>query len=402
MTITRGRVPRAPHTEFRPDGKTFSLEEIHGTYGFSGPWSRKVHVRAYPTEQARPPKAAPFSLAPKAAAAAPLQPFHVPTGKLPFAGDPMRGRTALFFGPNTTLSVVKPVRSMKAGEFFRNGQSHELWFVQDGSGVLSSEFGALAFRKGHYLVVPKGTTYRMDVEGERAFLLLVESKFPIGFPPRYLNPAGQASLASPVVETMADAPELAAPVDRKGRFPVFVKHDGGRVTELTMARHPFDLVGWEGSLYPFAFHISDHHGIAKATHASPPMHQTFESGSVPHAGFAVCSFVPQPEGWHPKEVPAPYAHLNVDSDELMFFSNTHYGARKGVIADGALTYHPAALPHSPQGRAAELSTADRGKMSKRLAVMVDTFFEPLTATAAAWRWRDKGYPLSWHKASDGH
>lgn len=401
MILKRGRLPRAPHTEFRPDPKTFSLEEIHGTYGFSGPWTRKVHLRGYPTEQARPAKAAPFGLVPKPAPAAPLQPFHVPTGKIPFSGDPLRGRLPLFFGPNTTLSVVKPVRSMRPSEFFRNGQAHELWFVQEGSGTLSTEFGTLPWRKGHYIVVPKGTTCRWEIDGKKAFLLLVESKFPIGFPPRYLNAAGQASLASPVVETMLEAPELGEPVDRTGRFPLFVKHDGGRVSELTLGRHPFDLAGWEGSLYPFAFHILDHHGIAKATHASPPMHQTFESGSVPHAGFAVCSFVPQPEGWHPKEVPAPYAHSNVDSDELMFFSNAHYGARKGVIADGALTYHPAALPHSPQGRAAELSTADRGKMSKRLAVMVDTFFEPLTATAAAWRWRDKGYPLSWQRASHG-
>ena len=234
------------------------------------------------------------------------------------------------------------------------------------------------------------------METRKAFLLLVESKYPVTFPGRYLNAAGQATLSSPVVETELEGPELQVPVDRKGRFPVFVKHGGGRVSELTLARHPFDLAGWEGSLFPFAFHILDHHGIAKATHAAPPMHQTFESGKAPDHGFAVCSFIPQPEGWHPKDVPAPYAHYNVDSDELMFFSNTNYGARKGVIADGALTYHPGALPHGPQGDAALRSLAERGKMSERLAVMVDTFFEPLAATAAAWRWRDKGYALSWH------
>jgi len=395
VIVRRGKVPRAPHTEQRGKDGALALEEIHGSYGFSGPWSRKLHVRGYPTEQVAAPRKAAFSLAPKPAPAAPLQHFHIPTGKLPYAGDPVRGRTALFAGPNTVLSVVKPVRSQPAGEFFRNGEKHELFFVQEGSGVLASEYGDLPFRKNHYLVVPKGTTYRLELESKAAYLVLVESRWPVHFPLRYLNPAGQASLSSPVVESMAEPPAFRPPVDKTGRFSVLVKHDGGQVTALALGRHPFDLAGWEGSLYPFAFDILDHHGIAKATHAAPPMHQTFESGAAPHHGFAVCSFIPQPEGWHPLEVPAPYAHFNVDSDELMFFSNTNYGARKGVIADGALTYHPGSLPHGPQGDAAERSLADRGRMSERLAVMVDTFFEPLTPTAAAWRIRDKGYPQSW-------
>lgn len=395
MIVRRGKVPRAPHTEQRGQDGALALEEIHGSYGFSGPWTRKLHVRGYPTEQAAPPRRAAFSLTPRLAPAAPLQPFHIPTGKLPYAGDPVRGRVALFTGPNTTLSVVKPVRSQPAGEFFRNGEKHELWFVQEGSGTLASEYGDLPFRKNHYLVVPKGTTYRLDSGAPKLFLILVESRWPIYFPLRYLNSSGQASLSSPVVESMAAAPVFRPPVDKKGRFTVLTKHDGGSVTALTLGRHPFDLSGWEGSLYPFAFDILDHHGVAKATHAAPPMHQTFESGAAPHHGFAVCSFIPQPEGWHPGDVPAPYAHFNVDSDELMFFSNTNYGARKGVIAEGALTYHPGALPHSPRGDAAERSLADRGKMSERLAVMVDTFFEPLQPTAAAWRHRDKGYAVSW-------
>lgn len=398
MIIKRGKLPRAPHTEFRSADGALGLEEIHGTYGFSGPWSRKLHLRGYPTEQARPPRLASWTLAPKPAPDAPLQPFHIPTGRLPFGADPLRARTPLFFGPNTTLSVAKPDRSMPAGSFFRNGEKHELWFVQEGAGTLASEYGSLPFRKGHYLVVPKGTTTRIELTSRRAFFLIVESRWPVGFPGRYLNTAGQASLSSPVVETEAEAPALQPPVDRAGRFALFVKHDGGRVSELTLSRHPFDLAGWEGSLFPFAFHILDHHGIAKATHAAPPMHQTFESGAAPHHGFAVCSFIPQPEGWDPREVPAPYAHSNVDSDELMFFSNASYGARKGVITDGALTYHPASLPHSPHGDAARRSLADRGKMSERLAVMVDTFFEPLQPTAAAWRARDKGYAQSWFKA----
>jgi homogentisate 1,2-dioxygenase len=305
----------------------------------------------------------------------------------------------LVYGPSTSVSVVKPAKAMPKDTFFRNGEKHELYFVQEGTGTLSSEYGRLPVRKGLYLCVPKGTTYRLDVSKD-AFLLLIESNYPITFPPHYMNPAGQAKLVSPVVETELEAPEFRPPVDRKGSFPIDVRHSGGKVTRLVLSHHPFDLIGWEGALFPFAFDSKNHHGIAREIHTAPPAHQTFESGTAPHNGFSVCSFVPQMEGWHPKEVPAPYAHFNVDSDEVMFFSNASYGARKGVIAPGSMTFHPGALPHSPQGQAALQSLKSRGKMSDRLAVMVDTFFEPLAVTETGWRWRDKGYALSWFRMGE--
>jgi homogentisate 1,2-dioxygenase len=307
----------------------------------------------------------------------------------------------LVYGPNTVVSACRPDKSTPEGAFFRNAERHELFYVQQGKGRLESEYGVLPFRPNLYLAVPKGTTYRIVLEGGPAWLLIVESVMPIGFPPHYMNAAGQAKMMAPVVETEIELPEFAAPRDEKGEFFVDVQHNGGRISRLVLSHHPFDLTGWEGALYPYAFPILSHHGIARAIHTAPPMHETFETGNPPYSGFSVCSFVPQMEGWHPKDVPAPYAHYNVDSDEVMFFSNTSYGARKGFIREGALTFHPGALPHSPQGRAAERSLGERSKMSNRLAVMLDTFFESLQPTAAAWELRDAGYPLSWHKASDG-
>jgi homogentisate 1,2-dioxygenase len=227
----------------------------------------------------------------------------------------------------------------------------------------------------------------------------MESVWPITFPPHYMNAGGQAKLMSPVIETEIELPELPEPEDERGEFAVDVKHGGGRITRLTLSHHPFDLVGWEGALYPFAFDIASHHGIAREIHTAPPVHQTFETGTPPHSGFSVCSFVPQLEGWHPKEIPAPYAHFNVDSDEVMFFSNASYGARKGFIQEGSLTFHPGSLPHSPQGSAARRSMAQRGKPTKRLAVMLDTFFESLAVTEDGYARRDEDYALSWHKAA---
>ncbi|MBI5201151.1 MAG: homogentisate 1,2-dioxygenase [Elusimicrobia bacterium] len=396
MILTRGSVPPVPHTEHRVKGR-FTLEEIHGTYGFSGPHSRKIHLRGYPTEQIAPPVAAGYDLTPRAPKEAPpLQPYHLQTDRVNAGPDAMRARTALVFGPNTVVSVSRTSGSMPKDVFFRNGDKHELWFVQEGRGTLRSEYGDVKFRKNHYLVVPKGTTYRLDVNGP-CWFLLVESTMPIDFAPHHLNRAGQATLMAPVVETEIVSPAFKPPVDRAGRFFVDVKHAGGRVTRLTIGHHPFDLAGWEGALFPFAFDILSHHGIARSIHTAPPAHQTFQSGSAPYNGFSICSFVPQMEGWDPKDVPAPYAHSNVDSDECMFFANASYGAREGVIRPGSMTFHPASVPHSPQGKAALRSLKGRGKMNHRLAVMLDTFFESLEVTEAGWRVRDAAYPLSWTK-----
>lgn len=395
VIVKRGKVPKTPHTEFYAKEGVLALEEIHGTYGFSGAYSRKMHVRRYPTEQARPPRSAGFNLKAEAAPELPLQPFHIRTGRIPYGGDFNRARKLLLFGKSTSISVSKPDKSSPEKEFFRNGEAHEAYFVQEGEGVLASEYGELPFKAGQYVIVPKGTTCQVRLTGAKAFFFVIESTYPIYFAPHHLNAHGQATLMAPVVETEIGLPELPAALDETGEFAVLVKHNGGRVTRLTLGHHPFDLAGWEGALYPFTFESSDHHSLSREIHTAPPVRQTFQSGTAPHNGFSICTFRAQMEGWHPLEIPAPYAHYNADSDEVMFFSNTNYGARQGVIEPGSMTFHPGSLPHSPQGDAALKSRAARGKLSNYLAVMIDTFFESLEPTKTAVAYSDKGYPLSW-------
>ncbi|MCJ8328987.1 MAG: homogentisate 1,2-dioxygenase, partial [Lentisphaeria bacterium] len=207
--------------------------------------------------------------------------------------------------------------------------------------------------------------------------------------------SGQAHLSAPIVESNIDVPDFTEPMDETGDYKIYCQSNNGQVSEISLGHHPFDLLGWEGALYPFRFDIKNHHGIAKSTHSSPPMHQTFQTGNVPCNGFSLCSFVPQPAGWHPKNVPAPYAHFNVDSDEIMFFCNANYGARKGIVREGSITFHPGALPHSPHGKAAENSLKSRGQMMDRLAVMLDTYFEEMQISEYAWQLADQGYSESW-------
>ena len=400
MILKHGNLPSTPHTEFYALPGVFSLEEIHGTYGFNGPYSRKIHLRSYPTEQSKPPQKRESNLVLKAAPDDTLQPYHILTSDMPYEDDAISGRKPILFGHNTMISISKPTNKMEEKTFFRNGEKHEIYYIQEGSGIIKTEYGNIPFRKELYIIIPKGTIYQIDLTSKNAWFFIVESTYPITFPPHYMNKAGQATLMAPVVETEIEAPVLQEPKDIKGDFFVDIKHSKGNITRLTSSHHPFDVCGWEGSLYPFGFDIKNHHGIAREIHTAPPVHQTFQAGNVPNNGFAICSFVPQIEGWHLKDIAAPYAHSNIDSDEVIFFCNASYGAREGIVKDGSITLHPGAIPHSPHGDAAIRSIHDRSKVSKRLFVMLDTFFENLTVTEFAYKYRDKEYAMSWHRAAN--
>ena len=400
VIVKKGNIPATPHTEYYSIPDVLALEEIHGSYGFNGPYTRKIHVRSYPTEQSKLPKVADFSLSSKVASDKALQPYHILTQNIPFEKDFIRSRKPLLMGAKTAVSVSKPKLSMNENEFFKNGERHEILYVQDGSGILKTEYGELNIRKGLYLIIPKGTIYKVDLTSSEAFFLIIESQFPITFPPHYMNKLGQATLMSAVVETEIDIPKFQEPIDKKGEYTLCVKHNGGNITAITLSHHPFDIAGWEGAFYPFGFHIDNHHGVSREIHTAPPMRQTFQSGDGNSYGFSICSFKSQMEGWHPKDIPAPYAHSNVDSDEVLFFSSSNYTAREGVIGEGSITLHPGAIPHSPHGDAALRSIKERAKVNNMLAVMIDTFFEDLLVTEVGYEYRDKEYALSWYKAAN--
>lgn len=400
MIAKQGKLPKTPHTEYYSAPNFLALEEIHGCYGFNGPYSRKIHLKSYPTEQSKLPRKGTFSLKPVPANEEILQPYLIHSLDMPHEGDAITGRKPILYGKATIISISKPSENMQENVFFRNGEMHEIYYVQSGEGVLKTEYGNLKFKKEFYLNIPKGTTYQIILTSKEAYFLIIESTYPIAFPPHYMNKGGQATLMAPVVETEVEIPELPEPIDKKGEFEINVKHGGGNITCLTLSHHPFDVVGWEGALYPFVFDIKNHHGIAREIHTAPPMRQTFQAGDGNTHGISICSFRSQMEGWHPKDIPAPYAHSNVDSDEILFFSSSSYTAREGVVKEGAITFHPGSIPHSPHGDAALRSMKERAKVSDMLGVMVDTFFESLTITEYGYKYTDKEYALSWYKAAN--
>src|SRR3989442_7400125 len=260
MIVRKGTVPSTPHTEFYAIPNVLAREEIHGSYGFSGAWSRKLHVRFYPTEQVKAPTKGAFDLVSEFPPEADvLQPYHIFTGRIPFEGHTLSSRKPIVHGPRTSISVSKPIESMPKDTFFRNGERHEVYFVQDGDGVVRSEYGDLKFRKDVYVAIPKGTTYRIDLTSTKAWFLLVEAIDPITFAPHYLNKEGQATLMSPVVETEIETPELPPFKDTRGEFPIDVKHSGGNDTQLSPGHSPLALDAAASRIYTLGLVIQSHY-----------------------------------------------------------------------------------------------------------------------------------------------
>jgi homogentisate 1,2-dioxygenase len=268
---------------------------------------------------------------------------------------------------------------------YRNAAGDELLYVQTGTAVIETIYGALEVGDGDYVVIPTSCTYRV-VPGDDLRLLILEATGHIGPPKRYLSAKGQFLEHSPYCERDLRGPTSPLLVDGVD-VDVLVRHRAG-VTKFTYANHPFDVVGWDGALYPWAFNIRDFEPITGRVHQPPPVHQTFEGPN-----FVVCSFCPRKVDYHPLAVPVPYNHANVDSDELMFYVGGNYEARKGSgIGLGSLSLHPSGVTHGPQPGAVEAALG--AEQFDETAVMVDTF-RPLELGEAADACEDPRYAWSW-------
>lgn len=269
--------------------------------------------------------------------------------------------------------------------FFKNAEMDEVIFVHDGSGVLESMFGEVPFSPGDYLVIPRGTIYRLKFESYPVRLLVIESHGPVSIPRRYRNEFGQLLEHAPYQERDIRPPSKLVTISDRVESKVLIKARQ-RLTLYTYPFHPFDVVGWDGYVFPYAFSIHDFSPITGKLHMPPPIHQTFQG-----AGFVICSFCPRMLDFHPQAVPVPYNHSNVDSDEILYYCNSKFGSRRG-IEEGSITMHPLGIPHGPQPGAVEASLG--ATYTEELAVMLDTY-NPLKVTKAAAQIEDGEYWKSW-------
>ena len=376
-----GKIPHKRHTTFKkPDG-SYYYEQLFGTIGFDGMSSLMYHVHR-PTQVKEVLKS--YDVSPEIAMSKNMLSLGIQGFAVEPKADFLESRVPVLVNNDCHIVLAAPSSSLTE-YFYKNTDCDELIFVHEGKGKLRTLLGNIAFGDGDYLLIPRGMIYQIDFDTTANRLFIVESHRPLYTPKRYRNWFGQLLEHSPFCERDLRRPDELETHDEKGDFIIKVKKEG-MIHEYVYATHPFDVVGWDGYNFPYAFNIKDFEPITGRVHQPPPVHQTFETDA-----FVVCSFVPRLFDYHPEAVPAPYNHSNIDSDEVLYYVDGDFMSRNN-IERGMITLHPAGIPHGPHPGAMERSLGV--KDTQEYAVMVDTF-KPLQVTKAAMQILVKDYHKSW-------
>ncbi len=378
---TLGNIPPKRHTMFeKPDGGLY-YEELFGTIGFDGMSSLMYHIHR-PTmikNIGEVKNIAPNIAVEKNMTARKLIGFQVSP-----KDDFLESRVPLLINHDVHVGVAAPQSSMN-NYFYKNADADELLFIHEGSGTLRTMLGNIRFEYGDYLIIPRGMIYQIDVDTQNNRILWAESFHPIYTPKKYRNWFGQLQEHSPFCERDYKLPQELETHDETGDFLMKIKKQG-HLHEVVYASHPFDVIGWDGYNFAYGFSIHNFEPITGRVHQPPPVHQTFETSA-----FVVCSFCPRLYDYHPKAIPAPYNHSNIDSDEVLYYVDGDFMSRNDIDR-GYMTLHPGGIPHGPHPGAYERSIGK--KETHELAVMIDTF-RPLQLTEEAMSIDDGKYYRSW-------
>jgi homogentisate 1,2-dioxygenase len=376
-----GSFPQKRHTQFKSPKGNHYYEQLFGTEGFHGFSSLLYHTHR-PTQVKEIIKS--YDVTPKAAIDKNIKALLLKGFEIKPADDFLDSRKVLLFNSDVWFGLAAPKKSLRA-YFYKNADADEMLFIHKGKGILRTFMGNIPFEYGDYLIIPRGMIYQIDFDTEDNRLLFVESFHPIYTPKRYKNSGGQMLEHSPFCERDYKLTQDLETHDEKGDFLIKVKKEG-MIHEIVYATHPFDVVGWDGYNFPWAFSIHNFEPITGRVHQPPPVHQTFETPA-----YVICSFCPRLYDYHPLAVPAPYNHSNIDSDEVLYYVDGDFMSRNN-IKQGDITLHPKGIPHGPAPGAMERSIGQ--KETQELAVMVDTF-RPLKVSEAAMQIDDGKYYKSW-------
>ncbi len=376
-----GKTPPKRHTIFeKPEGGLY-YEQLFGTIGFDGMSSLLYHTHR-PTMVRTVGES--VDLTPKVAVSKNMMARKLVGYNVAPKDDYLESRVPVLVNKDIWIGLAAPRKSLR-DYFYKNADADELLFIHKGTGTLRTLLGNIKFKYGDYLVIPRGMIYQVDFDTEDNRMLYAESFHPIYTPKRYRNHFGQLLEHAPFCERDYILPQDLETHDEKGEFIMKIKKQGALHT-LTYDAHPFDVVGWDGYNYPYGFSIHNFEPITGRVHQPPPVHQTFET-----AAFVVCSFCPRLYDYHPKSIPAPYNHSNIDSDEMLYYVDGDFMSRNN-IGPGYITLHPGGIPHGPHPGAYERSIGQT--KTEELAVMIDTF-KPLQITEAAMKLDDGKYFQSW-------
>lgn len=377
-----GKIPRKRHTTFyKDDGKSLYREELFSTLGFSGIYSNKYHIHM-PTEVLEVKKLNNYKIPDWDGA--PLEYYLFHTEQKKSDGDFLSARNVFLRNRHCVISTANVTKNMD--DFYRNSGAHEYIFIHYGKGTFYSEYGNFPFEEGDQLIIPRGTTFKLNFDDfTKSKILVVESDTAFDIPKEYRNEYGQITEDAPYSERNFKIPQVLEPMDQEGRFRLILKKFD-LYYEYFMPHHPFDIVGWDGYHYPHAFNIKEYCPKVGRLHLPPPIHLAFRSRH-----FVLCNFCPRPFDFDEDAIPAPYFHANVDSDEIIYYAEGQFMSRTSV-QEGSVTFHPGGITHGPQPGKTEASIGAKG--TDEYAVMVDTF-EPLEPTLNVKETMDPKYSQSW-------
>jgi len=376
-----GQIPSKRHTVFRQPNGSLYHEQLFGTVGFDGMSTLMYHV--HPPTVVKEIKGQ-TNVAPEVALEKHMTMFSLQGFQLTPTADFLESRTPVLVNADCYIELAAPQQSM-SDYFYKNADADEVIFVHKGSGTLKTQLGNIDFSYGDYLVIPRGMIYQIHFNDSNNRLFAVQSFNPVYTPKRYRNWFGQLLEHSPFCERDIRPPHVLETHDEEGEFLIRIKKQDV-MYDYVYAHHPFNVIGWDGYNFPYAFSIHEFEPITGRVHQPPPVHQTFET-----TGFVMCSFVPRMYDYHPDSIPAPYNHSNIDSDEVLYYVDGDFMSRNN-IEQGQITLHPAGIPHGPHPGAYERSI---GKTeTQELAVMIDTF-RPLKVTKQALGLKVDGYEKSW-------
>lgn len=376
-----GNIPSKRHTVFRQPNGSLYHEQLFGTVGFDGMSTLMYHVHP-PTEVKEIRNQT--NVAPEVALEKHMSMLSLQGFQLSPESDYINSRTPVLVNSDCYIELAAPKQSM-TDYFYKNADADEVLFIHKGSGTLKTQLGNIDFSYGDYLVIPRGMIYQIHFNDENNRLFIVQSFNPVYTPKRYRNWFGQLLEHSPFCERDLRPPHMLETHEEEGDFLIRIKKQDV-IYDYVYAHHPFNVIGWDGYNFPYAFSIHEFEPITGRVHQPPPVHQTFET-----TGFVMCSFVPRLYDYHPNSIPAPYNHSNIDSDEVLYYVDGDFMSRNS-IEQGQITLHPSGIPHGPHPGAYERSI---GKTeTKELAVMIDTF-RSLKVTKQALAMKIEGYEKSW-------
>ncbi len=378
---TQGIIPNKRHIVFRQKSGELYHEELIGTEGFSGLSSLVYHLHP-PTMVKEIGES--YNATPQIAMEENLKALSFMAIEVEPHKDYLQSRKIFFFNDDMKIGMASPSASM-TDYFFKNADSDEILFIHKGNGRCKTMFGTVNFEYGDYVIIPRGTVYKLEFDTSENKILFIESHSPVRTPKRYRNEFGQLLEHSPFCERDFKLPLNFETHDEHGDFKIMIKKRNF-IYPYVYETHPFDLVGWDGYNYPYAFSIFNFEPITGRLHMPPPIHQQFEGNN-----FVICSFVPRLYDYHPNAIPAPYHHSNIDADEILYYVDGDFMSRNNIKA-GQFTVHPAGVPHGPHPGAIERSIGK--KETKELAVMIDPF-NPLKITTEAMKYEVKDYFKSW-------